>query len=59
MAARPLAGIEVVIDDAHGIGDTIFDLESSVCRLFPLKSCGLTIRPRLKCGLSPHWVDGR
>jgi hypothetical protein len=59
MAVQPLAGIEAVIDDARGIGDTIFDLEFSVCRLFPLKSCGLKIRPRLKRGLSPHWVDGR
>jgi hypothetical protein len=26
MAAQPLAGIEAATDDAHGIGDTIFDL---------------------------------
>jgi hypothetical protein len=26
----------------------------SVCRLFPLKLCRLTIRPRLKCGVSSH-----
>jgi hypothetical protein len=26
----------------------------SVCRLFPLKSCGLMIRPRLKRGVCSH-----
>jgi hypothetical protein len=42
------------MDDPSWTRTTIFDLGSSVCRLFPCKYCRLTIRPRFKRGVCSH-----
>jgi hypothetical protein len=58
-STRPSAGIKAPIDDPSWTRTTIFDLGSSVCRLFPCQYCGLMIRPRFRRGFLPIRVDGR